>query len=272
VDFNHPLVGGKRLSLLAEVREVYPKAHERGGNSADWIEILTRGPGMQSRWRQQPTEFFIPDAFERLDETPDEQFYARPKFVQHVDTAALKIVTGLYEKLLPQDGRILDLMSSWDSHLPDLGNYNHVVGLGLNADELAKNSRLDRYVVQNLNQIPRLPFKDNAFDGVICTASIEYLTDPFAVFDEVARVLVPGGVFVITFSNRWFSPKAINIWSQLHEFERMGLVMEYFLQSDKFHALKTFSQRGLPRDKKDKYYGQLFFADPVYAVWGQRTQ
>ena len=110
---------------------------------------------------------------------------------------------------------------------------------------------------------------DNEFDGVMCTVSVEYLTRPMAVFSEVARVLRPGGRFVVTFSNRWFPPKAIRVWQELHEFERMGLVLEYFLQSGGFGGLNTLSNRGLPRPTDDKYYPQIRLSDPVYAVWGE---
>jgi SAM-dependent methyltransferase len=131
---------------------------------------------------------------------------------------------------------------------------------------------LDETVVHDLNLDSRLPFESETFDAVICTASVEYLIDPLSVFKDVYRVLSPGGVFAITFSNRWFSPKAIKIWPQLHEFERMGLVTEYFLRSEKFRNLHSFSQRGLPRDKEDKYYDQIPHADPVYAVWGYKSK
>lgn len=271
VDFNHPLVACD-LSLDAEVRDVYQKTHERGGNSMDWIEVLTNGPGMQSRWRNQPTDFFYPAAFGRTDETPDTKFYAQPRFVNHIDITAREIIAGLYGRLLSGKGCLLDLMSSWVSHLPEHLNFRSVIGLGLNGEELARNPRLNETIVHDLNRVPRLPFEDASIDAIICTASIEYLTDPLEIFKESARVLAPGGMFIITFSNRWFAPKAVNIWAELHEFERMGLILEYFLHSAEFHNLNTFSHRGLPRDKEDKYYDRLAFADPVYAVWATRNQ
>jgi SAM-dependent methyltransferase len=100
--------------------------------------------------------------------------------------------------------------------------------------------------------------------------SIEYLVDPMAIFEEISRVLRPGGQFIVTFSNRWFPPKAVSIWSELHEFERMGLVLEYFLRSGRFNHLHTYSMRGLPRPHGDKYFPSLMYSDPVYAVWGQK--
>jgi len=115
------------------------------------------------------------------------------------------------------------------------------------------------------------PYK-GVFDAALCSLSVEYLVDPMAVFAEISRVLRPGGQFIVTFSNRWFPPKAVAIWSELHEFERMGLVLEYFLRSGEFSHLHTYSMRGLPRPRGDKYFPDLMYSDSVYAVWGQKLQ
>jgi SAM-dependent methyltransferase len=193
----------------------------------------------------------------RADPRPDTEFYAAPRFVDHMDRAALAEVSALYGRLLPGEGRVLDLMTSWHSHLPGHLDGIQLTGLGLNAEELAAN--------------PQLPFGAASFDAVICTASVEYLTRPFEVFGEVARVLRPGGRLIISFTNRWFPPKAIQIWGGLYEFERPGLVTEYFLESGRFARLETWSLRGLPRPEDDKYADQLAFSDPVYAIWGERV-
>ena len=163
---------------------------------------------------------------------------------------------------------VLDLMGAWRSHVPENSGIKSLVGLGLNAVEMAENPQLTDFVVHDLNVNPKLPFEDKAFDLVICTVAVEYLIRPDDVFSEVARVLRPGGTFVLTFSNRWFPPKVISVWPRLHEFERMGLVLEYFLRSGKFHHLNTFSSRGWPRPETDKYYPGSLKSDPVYAVWG----
>ena len=125
-------------------------------------------------------------------------------------------------------------------------------------------------MVQDLNLNSRLPFDSNRFDAVVCTVSVEYLVDPLAVFAELARILLPDGYFILTFSNRWFPTKAIKIWKELHEFERMGLVLEYFIRSGDFKNLQTYSLRGLPRPNDDKYFPDLWCSDPIYAVWGQK--
>jgi SAM-dependent methyltransferase len=135
---------------------------------------------------------------------------------------------------------------------------------------MQNNPQLTDYVVHDLNMDPRLPFDDQTFDAVICTVSVEYLIHPFNVFIDLARVLKPGGCLIHTFSNRWFPPKAIRVWSELSEFERMGLVLEYFLGSGSYRDLKTYSARGGSRPETDRHYPEILTGDPVYAVWGDR--
>jgi SAM-dependent methyltransferase len=146
-----------------------------------------------------------------------------------------------------------------------------VVGLGLNETELRRNPQLTGYVVHDLNQTPVLPFPDNSFDAVVCTVSVEYLTRPLEVFVEIKRLLKPGGLFLLTFSNRWFPPKVVKIWTEILDFERLGLVLEYFHQAGGFSDLATYSARGWPRPQDDKYYPQVRLSDPVFAAWGRRS-
>ena len=115
-------------------------------------------------------------------------------------------------------------MASHDSHLPGRLGLD-LCGLGLNDAELAANPQLSERVAQDLNACPLLPWPDASFDAVICTASIEYLTHPAEVLAEARRVLKPGGLLALSFSDRWFPTKAIAVWSRLHEFERLGLVL-----------------------------------------------
>ncbi len=269
VDLNHPL-SGKDLVLSAVVGKVEAKENERGGSSVDWMEVLTTGPGMQARWKERQTDYFSPGAFSRGDQKPDALFYGKPRYVQHIDATAIEVVKNTYGRFLKDDMQVLDLMSSWQSHLPENLNLGHTVGLGLNERELKKNSQLTESVVQDLNVNPRLPFESNSVDVVICSVSVEYLIDPLAVFEEVSRVLRTDGHFIVTFSNRWFPTKVIKIWTELHEFERMGMVLEYFQRAGGFKALQTYSIRGLPRPHDDKYFPDLTYSDPVYAVWGQK--
>jgi len=222
-DLNHPLAG-RELTLTCRINGIHGAPEEHGGRCQDGMAQLLRGPGMQVRAGRQATDFFSGEPFRRMDERPDSTFYSMSRLVDHLDARALQEMAGLYARVLPVGARILDLMASVDSHMVDGLQPVSVVGLGMNREELDANPRLNERLVHDLNRDPGLPFADASFDAVVCSVSVEYLTDPLAVFAEVWRVLAPGGVFINSFSNRWFPPKVINLWIDLHEFERMGLV------------------------------------------------
>ena len=122
-----------------------------------------------------------------------------------------------------------------------------------------------------MNANPILPFESNEYDAVVCTVSVEYLIYPETVFDELGRILRPEGILVVTFSNRWFPSKVIHIWEELHEFERMGLVIVYFQKTGRFKDLETYSVRGLPRPWDNKYFPEIRYSDPIFAVWGRKA-
>ena len=269
-DLNHPLAD-RPLELSAQILDIWATGDEHGGSCSDIAELVTgKGPGMQARWRGQATDFWQDIPFARAAGEPDAGFYAMPRLVSHVDRTASAQIGKLYRRLLPAGGRVLDLMASWESHLPAGHGLGQIVGLGMNAEELAANPLFAGHRVHDLNLKPTLPFADAEFDAVICSLSVEYLVKPFEVFAEVARVLRPGAPFVVTFSNRWFPPKTIRVWEGMHEFERPGLVLEYFLRDGLFGDLETWSIRGLPRPADDKYANRHTDSDPVYAVWGMR--
>jgi SAM-dependent methyltransferase len=271
-DFNHPLAA-KALDVDTRIISIWDGGQQHGGRCNDIMEMLTsNGPGMQARYDNTATDFWSDDPFTRQDTSADNAFYAKPRLVDHLDKNCSQQIGELYRRLLPHDGCILDLMSSWVSHLPPEFSAAEITGLGMNQHELEHNQLLAHTLVHDLNQHPQLPFTDAAFDGIICTASIEYLVSPMQVFSELARVLKPGAPLIITFSNRWFPPKAIKVWGNAHEFERIGLVLEYFINSGAFEQLTSYSLRGLPRPLDDKYAGQLLLSDPVYAAWGTKRQ
>jgi len=269
IDLGHPL-SEKQIDLNVTVGTVRLKSEERGGTLRSWGELITQGVGMQARWQDRPTDFFSDAPFERLDGSADAIFYTKPRLVQHIDDTALDMVRQIQARFVQADMSVLDLMGSWQTHLPENTGLKKLTGLGLNAIELQRNKMLNASRVHDLNADPELPFGNRTFDAVLCSLSVEYLIHPLEVFSEVARVLKPGGTFVVTFSNRWFEPKTIRLWTELHEFERMGLVLEYFRNTHRFEDLHTYSVRGLSRPVNDKYYGQLPYSDPVYTVWGQR--
>ncbi len=156
-----------------------------------------------------------PGSFEKDDVGDDLAFYAPPRLVTHIDEVAVAALTDFYRELLPEGGRILDLMSSWVSHLPADRRYQEVVGHGMNAEELAANPRLDRWFVADLNADPVLPLEDREFDAALVCVGVQYLQRPFEVFAEVLRVLAPGAPLVVSYANRCFPTKAVTIWRSL---------------------------------------------------------
>lgn len=268
-DLNHPLAG-HNLSLSAFIVEIYDTQVERGGRCEDWLEKLCAdGPGMQARYHGQAPDFFASQPFERSDESSDTQFYQVQRMVHHLDSTARTAITKQYGRNITPGSRVLDLMGSWESHLPQNLVLQQLTVLGMNKEELAANTRATERVMHDLNQNPALPFADNSFDAIVCTASIEYLINPLLVFQEIHRVLQPGGVLVLAFSNRWFPPKAIKIWTRIHEFERLAMVLEMFHKTPGFQDLVALSRRGLPRPDDDPHW-ELPFSDPVYMAWGRK--
>ena len=168
-----------------------------------------------------------PEAFAKQDTGDDLAFYAPPRLVTHIDEGAVAALTQLYRKQLPAGGRVLDLMSSWVSHLPDDREYAEIVGHGMNAVELEANPRLTRWFVQNLNQDPVIPLDDQAFDAAMACVGVQYLQQPLAVFAEVLRVLAPGAPFIVSFSNRCFPTKAVAVWRALDTGGQAALVKLY---------------------------------------------
>ncbi len=200
------------------------------------------------------------DAFRRTDEAPDEEFYRTPRLVTHIDDRAIAAVTQLYREFFPPGDEILDLMSSWISHLPPEIVYRRVIGLGMNEVELRRNERLDAYVIQNLNTDPELPFGEAEFDGAGICVSIDYLTRPVEVLREVGRVLKEDAPLIVTFSNRCSPDKAVPIWHQLDDKGHMQLVEHYLKEAGIFVNIRSLDRS--PRRP---------FSDPLYAVIGEST-
>ena len=201
---------------------------------------------------------FPQNAFRRQDETPDAEFYRQPRLVTHIDDAAMAAVTQLSREYFRPDSTLLDLMSSWVSHLPAKVSYRRVVGLGMNEAELRANPRLAEYVVHDLNQQPRLPFDDNSFDGAAICVSIDYLTQPVAVLRDLARVLRPAAPLVITFSNRCFPSKAIAAWHALDDRGHLTLVQQFMQAAGSWQPIELLDRSPVPRR-----------SDPLFAVVGR---
>jgi hypothetical protein len=203
---------------------------------------------------------FRPEHFQRVDESPDPEFYSFPRKVVHIDDAAIEAIRQFFAETLPPNGVILDLLSSWRSHWPPELPKQRLVGLGLNAEEMADNPHLEDYVVHDINANPRLPFDDDLFDAVVLTVSIQYLTQPIEVFRDVNRILKPGGLFAVIFSNRMFPTKAVAVWRAMGDDQHFKLVNSYFHYAGNFVGLEAQDRS----PQADEY------TDPVYVVMARK--
>ncbi len=204
----------------------------------------------------------------KLDETQDDLFYDYPRFVTHVDDRFIEQLTQLYRDRIPPNARVLDLMSSWVSHLPDEVTYRHIEGHGLNAEELAKNPRLNHYFVQNLNENPKLPLEDQSFDAVLIAVSVQYLQYPEAIFSEVHRVLTTGGLGIVSFSNRMFYQKAIQAWRDSGDEEHIQMVKSYISSVEGFSPPEVIANQ--PEENRILAMLNIATSDPFFAVISQR--
>ncbi|GJP32660.1 hypothetical protein CLOM_g17267 [Closterium sp. NIES-68] len=216
-------LGGLLLPLIGSGGAAGPAVARSKVSEAE--EVLRK-----AEWPQQFP--FSAEDFKRYDETPDTVFYSMPRFVTHIDDAAIRALTQFYKDNLPPPNTpgvsVLDMCSSWISHYPKGYKQERVVGMGLNEDELARNDVLTEYLVQDLNANTKLPFPDNTFDAITNAVSVDYLSRPLEVFQEMHRVLKPGGLAVMSFSNRCFWTKAIQIWTSTGDIDHILIVGSYF--------------------------------------------
>ncbi len=266
-DLNHPFAQ-YGATIEARIQNVAPKDSDTGGRLFHWAEeICNYGPGMQVPLPDCFTDYVCEAFFGRSDENCDSNFYQSPRLVGHVDGQASENLKNIYSARLKPRMKVLDLMSSVNSHLPKRVDLE-VTGLGLNMDELRSNPLLAHRIVHDLNDEPDIPLDDVSFDVAVCSLSIEYLTRPLEVLRSVYDKLRPGGTLMVGVSNRWFPTKVTNGWLTLHEYERMGYIRQLAREAGFNADWGTVSMRNDWRPVTDRHFvATRGISDPVYVVW-----
>tara|TARA_B100000519_G_scaffold194677_1_gene198799 strand:+ start:1923 stop:2969 length:1047 start_codon:yes stop_codon:yes gene_type:complete len=197
----------------------------------------------------------------RYDESSDAFFYEQPRLVKHIDDQAIDALTKYYSEVFKtvedddEKPKVLDICSSWISHYPEDVKFSRCAGTGMNEEELLKNPRFtEKPTVVDLNETPKLPYEDDSFDFVTNAVSVDYLTKPLEVMQEVRRVLKPGGRAIMSFSNRCFPTKAVSIWTATGDLDHIWIVGAYFHFATGFDAPEGIDISPNPPGKSDPMY------------------
>lgn len=270
VDLNHPLAD-QALTLTATITDVFDANQQNGGRCNEIAELITfNGPGLQRLLADQPFDFSQNMPFARTMEDDDTTFYDALETQPIVDRVALEQLTQYYAKFIKDNDKVLDLMAGPDSFYPnDLKNIQLTV-LGVKEKDLNDNPRAQQRIVHNVNQQTELNFADQSFDIVSCAFAVEYMTQPIELFKQIHRILKPGGLFIVSFSDLFFSQKATRLWHDLHAFERPGIVLEYFRQSG-FEQMDYQSIRGLIRHDDDPFKNKTVHSCPMFMLSGKKA-
>ena len=198
----------------------------------------------------------------KSDISDDEIFYQQPRFVHHLSDSFRTRLTNLYSEYLLKHYIILDLMSSWVSHLPPNIRYKKVIGHGMNQAELSSNERLDSFFVQNLNKKQNMPIEDSSIDVGLIVAGWQYLQYPELVSLELSRVIKSDSFLIISFTNRAFWTKAPNIWTYSSEEKRIEYVTNV-LTSNGWRIEKILNERTYDKKLFGFYSSE---SDPFFSV------
>ena len=211
---------------------------------------------------EETQSLYPPELFSRQDESDDSLFYTEPRLVVHIDYPAIGAISAYFRDTLPPSGVILDLMSSWRSHMPPDLPIRRLIGIGLNEVELRENPQLDQRIIHDINADPNLPLEDGTLDAAVVTVSIQYMIRPVEVFRDVRRLLKAGAAFHVIYSNRMFPTKAVAVWQSLDDRRRAQLIASYFENSGGWDDIRAYNiTPELPH-----------YSDPVYVVAATKEQ
>lgn len=263
-DLNHPM-SRYPLAVSGRVVKWLGTGAERGGRCNDIVlDSIDAGPGFQVALDDGRPDLSSDTPFQRLDPSDDARAWGDSETL--LDAEADRQMGTMLSRVLKPGMRVLDLMSGRDSHIPESICGIEVVGIGVDRNAMAANTQLSEFVIQDVNASPELPWPNDHFDAVIGSFAFEYLADPFRSIAELARITRSGGGVLFTFTDQFHPAKCIGIWSDLHPFERLGLVLEILRRDGNFENLHSETARFFPRPEDDPEYAQRLFSDSVYAA------
>ena len=196
------------------------------------------------------------------DHDDDSLFYSQPRFAYHLDEAFRSRLSKLYSDYILDDSVVLDLMSSWVSHLPNNKKYKQVIGHGMNQAELERNKQLDSFWIQNLNLNQKLPFDDSTIDVCLMAAAWQYLQYPEDIAAELRRIIKRNGLLIVSFSNRAFWSKTPLIWRDGSDSQHINYIKAILTSEgwSKFTVVaETTSAKGIR-----SFFGQI--GDPFFSI------
>tara|TARA_Y100001968_G_scaffold243568_1_gene227455 strand:- start:344 stop:994 length:651 start_codon:yes stop_codon:yes gene_type:complete len=200
---------------------------------------------------------------DKIDISNDEIFYQQPRYVHHLSLSFRERLTKLYSKYICNHYVILDLMSSWVSHLPPQIKYKKIIGHGMNKSELMANRRLDKFWVQNLNETQNMPIEDSFIDIGLIVAGWQYLQYPEKVSLELSRIIKNESLLIISFTNRAFWTKSPRIWTNSSEERRIEYVKSVLSENgwivEKILKEKTYEKNlfGLYSSESDPFFSVI---------------
>jgi len=248
-DFNHPL-SEKRCTLKAKIIKVVEQPEvkcDTGGICFDWVSEFGEGIGMQGKFKQIEADFYSKDSFNIEDQSESGIFYESNSSIINVDAVLKNKIGEVLENIISDNSRILDIMGRTT---PYLKNNPEIAIIGLNKEVYSINKKISSINTKNIFKDARLPYSDNQFDFVLCSFCFEYIPHPHELVSEVKRVLKPDGSFVTIFTNRYFKPKSILLWSELNDFERLGYLQNIYKKTN-FKEISTYTSRGYLRPLSD---------------------
>ena len=160
----------------------------------------------------------------------------RRHFIMPKDKIALSEHMGEYFK----DGaKVLELFSIYQSILPGGIEMGPCVGVGWSDDEMKANPDLDDYIQQDITVDPYLPLASNYFDFVVMPANFQLIQNPKVMFEEINRVLKPGGTAFIGVKLSLWSFLG---WKQGRYYVETNFLEDVMALGSFFHFAKGFNK------------------------------